>query len=279
MKWETAKNSIIIFLIIVNVTLFTLGRYNDNKYSLTIQQEKNVMNMLGSNKVSMYIDFPKESMPMATLTMEPNEYDYNKEKIAENFLGEDYYISSDEEDKQVYSNGENTITFENGFFYIALNTPIPFKDNTDDVLKYFGKPISSFTLDRITTDEHHLYYEYREKYKKNIIYTNRLEFCIEGNNIISIEGYYARNIGYGDNQKEIISVDMALFTFVKVAKEIYGDVEIFIEGIDVVYYQEEYFSYSENNNITNAMPCYRIYVRDQNVPFIINAYTNKVINY
>ncbi len=277
MKWKQAKNLVIIFLIIVNVTLFIINYYNDKQYHLTVQQEKNIINILGNNKISMYVNMPNKHYPMPYLRISPSEKDYNREAIASSIF--DDYTVHKEKDTSIYTNGTTNLTFENGFFYVILEKPISFEDNPLEVLTKFGSPFDDFVLDKVNVEDDYIYYEYRERFNNNIIYTNKVEFAIRDKNIYKIIGYYAENDGYTDNKKEIISVDMALFTFVKEAKKLYGDKELFIEGIDVVYYQEEYFPYSNNNNTTNAIPCYRIYIKDQSIPFIIDAYTNKIINY
>ncbi|MFV0519622.1 MAG: hypothetical protein ACK5LY_05030 [Lachnospirales bacterium] len=278
MKWDKAKNLIIVFLIIMNVFLYFANYYYDKKYSLSTQQEKNIITVLGENKISMYANMPDKNLPMASLIIAPSLADYDRNKIADNFLGSTY-TKSENGDIQTFTSVDGIITFENGFFYMDFLEPLTFVDNPKEYIKKFGKPLEDFVLDKVSQEEGYTIYEYREKYKNTIVYTNRIEITTKDNNIYNILGFFGENDGYSENPKDIISADMALFTFIKTAKEIYGDTELFIEGVDVVYYQEEYFPYSENEFQTNAMPCYRIYVQDQSVPFIINAYTNKVINY
>ncbi len=277
MKWKQAKNLVIIFLIIVNLILFVVNYYKDKQYHLTLQQEKNIMNVLSKNKVSMYVTIPSKHYPLPYIILSPSIKDYDRNTIA-SAIFEDYTYY-DEMDSTIYSNGSTNLTFENGFFYTKLENPIEFQDSPMDILLNFGKPFDEFLLDKVNVDGEFKYYEYRERYKGNIIYTNKVEFAVKDNMIYKIFGYYTGNSGYSDKKKEIISVDMALFTFIKEAKKLYGDKELFIEDVDIVYYQKEYFSYSDNNNTTNAVPCYRIYVKNQKVPFIIDAYTNKIINY
>ncbi len=279
MKWNKAKNLIIIFLIIMNVFLYFQNYYLNKKYTLTLQQEKNIITLLGENKISMYVNIPNKSFPMSSLIISPSLSDYDRKTIATNFLGEEGYNFSTYKGIDTYKKEGTTITFEDGFFRLFFDEPIKYEENPKELLEKFEKPISDFVLDKVTVEDGFTIYEYREKYKDIIVFTNRVEISTKDGEAYSIIGFFGDNEGLGDKPKDIISVDMALFTFMKTAKEIYGDKELFIEGVDIVYYQEEYFPYSKNDYNTSAMPCYRIYIQDQSIPFIINGYTNKVVNY
>lgn len=283
MKWDRAKNLIIIFLVLLNVALLVLNTVADNKYEMTPEQENNIIRALTNNNIAVYVQLPTNYKPMQTLQMTPSKSDIEKEKIAQVFIDNPSY--STEFGKYIASSedGKRILTFENGFFnlFVDSNDEFVIEDinKLTDIVKQFGKGFENYKLDIVFKENDRYMAEYREMVDDTVIYSNYVEFEVVNDKLVSVRGYYSNNSGYSNVKREISSVDMALFTFMQEVRNMYPAKEIFVNKVDIVYYQEEYFDYSDELVVTNAVPCYRIYIEGGSVPFIISAYTNKIINY
>jgi hypothetical protein len=97
--------------------------------------------------------------------------------------------------------------------------------------------------------------------------------------ITQIDMQYGKVIEMSGIPGEICSPDEALLTFIQRVRSIWPELPLLITHMDLVYYQEEIRSRALDRGVTlHALPIYRIFIEDSEIPFKINAYTNTSIN-
>ncbi len=279
MNWEKSKTIIIWLLIALNGYLFLVNNVFKTSYDIKGEQEKAIIELLSKNGIGVYDEINIEFKPLAHLNIQASEDDVNEQSYFNTFFDEPEVIR--ENNQIIATEDSKTIIFENGFisFYISDEEDYyKLNDNLEEFVKNLDPAYENFKLDKRFVENDGIVYEFREVYKDKVIYTNYLSIKLIDNKISFIQGFYGKPIGVSGKAREIASIDMVLYTFMEEAKEIYSDRNIFITGVDLVYYQEEYSSYDVVESVTKAIPCYRIYSEGEKVPFIISAYENKVIN-
>ncbi len=279
MNWDKSKTIIIWLLIALNGYLFLVNNVFKTSYDIKGEQEKAIIELLNKNGIGVYDEINIEFKPLAHLNIQASENDVNEESYLETFFDNPNIIR--ENNQIIATEDSKTIIFENGFISFYINDEEDYYDINGDLeefIKNLDPAYQNFKLDKRFVEQDHVVYEFREVYKDKVIYTNYLSVIVEDNKISFIQGFYGKPIGVGGKAREIASIDMILYTFMEEAKEIYNERNIFITGVDLVYYQEEYSSYDVVESVTKAIPCYRIYSEGEKVPFIISAYENKVIN-
>ncbi len=126
-----------------------------------------------------------------------------------------------------------------------------------------------------TTEEGYLRLSYKQMYNDYLIYGNFIDFLVTGNGIWQVEMQYGEVLN-AEDPREICAPDEALLSFIQHLRFLQESRPVIIDGMDLIYYQEE-FSAQEDAELS-AVPYYRVFIQDNYVPFLINAYTNVCIN-
>lgn len=271
MDWNKAKNLIIILLIVLNMFIFLLLSRTKVSYELTLTDEKNILNILREKNIAVYTELPTQFYPMKDLEV----ISYGRDGLNDlaNLIFSENVVPFVEKDKITYQEGTMTLVIQNGFFSLYSQEGIPF--TKEELIGAVDKS-DKFIKDKEYKNNDLQIYEYREMYSNHIVYSNYFEIEVENNVIKNFKGYNSEVSGFIGEKKEIVSVDMVLFNFIKEIDKIYENKEIIINNIDIVYYQSE--TTNEENIMLKGIPCYRIEVVGNNVPFLIDAYTNEIIN-
>lgn len=295
MDWAKSKTIIIWLLVALNIYLFFVNTILKTSYDFKGEQEKGIIELLNKNGIGIYDEIDIKYKPLAPINILASEDDIDEKSYLDLFFTNPHIVRED--NQSIVTENSKEIIFENGFMSFNIN-------NEEDYISYEGDletfiiniepAYKNFVLDKTFKQEDGFIYEFREKYKDKIIYTNYLSVKVVDNKIAGMQGFYGKVIKSNNKPREIASMDMVLCTFMEEAKVIYEDKtqvtyedetkvvyedkNIFITAVDLVYYQEEYSSYDVVKNTTKAIPCYRIYSEGEQTPFIISAYENKVIN-
>ncbi len=281
MNWEKSKTIIIWLLVALNIYLLVVNTIFKTSYDIRGEQEKSIIELLNKNGIGIYDEIDIEYKPLAPLNILASDSDIDEIAYMKHFLSNPEVI---EEDKKIIATEKSkTIIFENGFTTLFINDEsdyISFGNDLEKFVKELTTAYKNFKLDKKFTTEDSTIYEFREVYKNKVIYTNSLFVEVVDNKIIWIQGFYGKALESRDKPREVASIDMVLFTFMEDAKLMYGeDKSLFITSVDLVYFQEEFSEYDEIiENTAKAIPCYRIYTEGEQLPFIISAYENKVVN-
>lgn len=277
MNWEKSKTIIICLLVALNVYLFSISSIFETNYQIKGEKEKSIIELLNKNGIGVYDEINIDFEPLSPLNILASEEDIDKDNYLKAFFEEPEVVSED--GKLIGTEDSKTIIFENGFLAFTVedeNEYVSYGESLEKFIKSLDVSYMNFVLDKTFTDpiSGYITYEFREKYKDKIVYTNYLSIKTKDDKIAEITGFYGEIEGVTDKAREIASIDMVLYTFMEESKIIYEDKQIFITDVDLVYYQEEYIT----DGVTKAIPCYRIYCEGEEVPFIISAYENKVVN-
>ncbi len=273
MNWFKAKNLILISLVVLNILLMALIVVTNDKYVLSSQQVENMYQVLSSKyNIGIYAELPKKFEPMKEIEV-INDGQNTSDYLYKTFLGEDKDVKIiEEEDKLIYKNEKMMLMTQSGDFVLEISDGL--EEKRDAILKDFQSVSGDFFLYTKYTIDNTTYYDYRQKYKDQTIYTNYLIFEERDEKVVRIEGYFARPTGFIGDVRDIVSVDMALFQFANFYPKEEGQ-QLFIDSIDLVYNQEQVVN--EPDVALKATPCYLIKVRGNLVPVKIDAYTNTVL--
>ncbi len=281
MNWEKSKTIIIWLLIALNLYLLAVNTIFKTIYYIRGEQEKSIIELLSKNGIGIYDEIDIKYKPLAPLNILASDSDIDEKAYMGHFVTSPEII--EEDNKIIATENSKTIIFENGFTTLFINDEndyISYGENLEKFVKELAPAYKNFAIDKKFRDGDKTIYEFRDVYKERVIYTNYLSVEVIDNRIVGIQGFYGKALESKDKPREVASIDMVLYTFMEEAKMIYGeDKNLFITSVDLVYYQEEYSAYDEViENTAKAIPCYRIYSEGEELPFIISAYENKVIN-
>ncbi len=278
MNWEKSKTIVVWLLVALNCYLLFVNAILKTSYDIKGEQEKSIIELLDKNGISTYDEIDIEYKPLAPLNILATPSDVNENAYLTTFFSnpeitrENYKIIATENSKY--------LNLENGFITLEIANEEDYYEYTGELLDFIkglDDSYEHFVLDKKFKDGDADIYEFREKYNDKIIFTNELSVRVVDNKIVQIVGFYGKAMESRDKAREIVSIDMVLYTVMEYAKEAYVDKHLFITGVDLVYYQEEYSDYNKLNT-AKAIPCYRIYLEGEQVPIIISAYENKIAN-
>lgn len=273
MNWFKAKNLILVSLLIMNIISIVLIYGTSDTYILTNERIETTYQVLSSKyNIGIYAQFPKKYKPMKEIKV-VNQGVNVSSYLHDMFFDEIENVNIiNEEDKFIYQNLDKTLMIQDGDF--ALSTTNGIELSKSDILLEFQENIGNFLLYDQYEANGLTIYDYRENFEDQTIYTNYIIIEEKDGVIYNVEGYYAKPIGFIDNKREIIPVDMALYNFANFYPRTENQ-EIIIDEIDLVYNQEQFIS--EPDVELKATPCYLIKVRGNNIPVKIDAYTNTIL--
>ncbi len=274
MNWFKAKNLILISLVALNILLMALIYITNDNYILSNEQVENMYKVLSSKyNIGIYAQLPKRYEPMKEIEV-INEGEDTTSYLYNTFFsnGQDVHKLEDG-DKIIFQGEDKTLMTQSGDFVLSSSEGLT--ETKEQLLKYMQKSTGDYFLyDKYIVDNHTVY-DYRQKFKNEIIYTNYL--IIEENEegkVSKIEGYYAKPSGFIGDSREIVPIDMVLFNFANFYPKSENE-QLFIDSVDLVYNQEQIMN--EPNVILKATPCYLIKVRGSVVPVKVDAYTNTIL--
>ncbi len=287
MDWKNAKNIILVSLILVNVFLFVLHSNTDVKYELTNNQIQNIKTVLAENNIAIYSLIPDKYEPMPELELRNDTLNLSVKNFSSFIDVNEEVIPVTQDKKNIYLVDTTRILIDEDQFIVDTTDNKELAKIEIDTITYLnnlvtdmGDKFKNYKLDAEIVSNNNIKYEFREMYEDEKIYDNYIQFTVIDNYLYKIQGKHLENVGFTSTPQQIISADIALFTFMSVLREnqIYETDEIFINNIDMVYYKN--YENNVNQDVQSiCIPAYRIYTEQGELPFIINAYTNKLMNY
>jgi len=294
MEWERAKSYILIFLLLLNAGLGLLLFIENRGYTLTAEQERLIRTILSQNNISMDRPPPQRFPSMSPLDVRGFYYNtdatdalvqifFENSQTVERRREFGGYVFQDGESRLIISNGFIFYENSNGFrqkreagFYpmsiehyeVTLTHAISLAD--EFVSNYFP----NFRQDRYFVYEG-IRIIYREEYQGMLVHSNFIEFLVTPVGITQIEMQFGEVLGHSGTPTMIFSPDEALLTFVQRVRHLAQESPITIFDMDLVYFQEYV---SNQDSIYNAVPFYRIFTCLGDRPFLINAFTNVIID-
>ena len=272
MDWDRAKNLTIIFMLLLNIFLGVLIYIFSEKYVLNSEQETNIIKVLSQNNIAVYTEIPKSYRPMNQILMSTPEYNMNL-LIDILFEEQEAVRQTIEMDKIIFKDDVSELTLQNNF--ITFTSRVDGITTREEARRYARNIIdkasgmfNGFEFHGSTESENGILLEYYQRYGKSIIYSNYLKFFFSTDGRLEINFFYNPPDRYEDDTIKILSADEALFLLMGHINDMNYDV--FITGIDIVYYQD---------TLLKAVPYYRIYVLNKREPVLVNAVTGIVKNH
>lgn len=281
MNWDKAKNLTLLFLLVVNLFLGGLIYNAGRKYTLTSAQEDAITAYLARNGVSLYTTIPQQFKPMAAMRIQPSAYDAS-ELAPAFFDGTENVTPEYNGARATYTRAAETLTVEGDSFVYenTANRPgfVLTRANAADVCnKFLAKHenlFDKYVLDRVEETGNGYTVSYCGKFRNRLLISNTMVFSVTADGIRRITGTYNKPLALSGEAREIISPDEALYKFVKHMNYVYGDQEILLDSMDIVYYLSE--TPTDSSIPLSAAPYYRFYVFSGEALVLINAYTGVV---
>jgi len=294
MEWERAKNYILIFFLLLNLGLGLLLYVESRRYTLTGEQEHRIHSVLAQNNISMYIFPPRRFPPMRTLSV--TGFYYDTDALLQVLFENPYYVERSQAfGGYVFQNGSSRMIISNGFIF--FEDPDGFRRNrvpginplapestplthacasvlTDAFVRSY---FPGFVHDRFffVDDGYGIRIIYHQEYRQQLVHSNFIEFLVTSTGIVQIEMQFGEIQGFVGEQRMIFSPDEALLRFAQRVRHITQEEPISIRRMDLVYFQEYV---SDQNSVYNAVPFYRIFTCRGDRPFLVNAFTNMIID-
>ena len=292
MEWERAKNYILIFFVLLNICLGFLLFMENRRYTMTGEQERLIRTVLNQNNISMYMTPMRRSPPMRPLNVRGFYYDidalleilFDTPEEVERTSHDGTELFRDSTASMSISNGFIHYRAEDGFnqnsredFQALSLEPVEITFEKANVLtdEFIRAHFPDFRQDDYFAASRGMRIIYRQVYRGQLVHSNFIEFLITPVGILEIEMRFGEIRGHAVTPVMLFSPDEVLLTFVQRVSHITREEPMHIDRMELVYFQE-YFS--DQPNYYNAVPFYRIFIRYENRPFLINAVTNVIID-
>ncbi len=278
MNWSRAKTLTIVFLVVLNAFLGIMLAFEQSKYVLGSARQTAIINLMEKNGIRIETPIPKFFKPRRQLTIAQNIYD--EHWITETFFPDtttDIKAQTDGE-RHIYSTDDAVLVLMNG--YLSYDRPkgtgVYEQMDVKTALSLCGEVVkrsglTDFYTDVISESEEGIRVVYCERFKGMTILTNFMDFYVTKNGIMQIDCVYGAPQGFTGTSIEVCAADEAMYSFMREARNAFGNRELFVDKMDMVYFQDD-------RTADAAVPYYRIYVRGIELPFLINAYTNKLVS-
>jgi len=282
MEWEKAKNYLLLFFVLLNLTLGGLLFMESRRYNVTPEREQAITIILGRNNIAMDTRLMRRFAPMRAMSV--SGFDYDADELVRIFFGNDLvqrtvnergYEVNRRPAELLISNGFVSYTNPRGRGEIAELTDAEAQRLADAFVRANWP---DFRLDIIYSGEDWFLLSYRQVYRGHKIHSNFIEFFVTPNGIERVEMQFGRVQGWeSTDQQPIVSPDEALLVFVQRVRAHTQVMPMVIRHMDLVYFLEE--GGTDPDVTHRAVPFYRIFVAGEGSdPFLINAFTNEMIN-
>jgi hypothetical protein len=288
MEWERAKNIILVAFVILNTGLASLLFIEDRRYTLDNDRIASIHTVLSNNYINLYTVPMRRFPPMRHLDI--SGFYYNINELLHIFFEDNVAIIPDndtEERHYIFRQGNRKMEISNGFIFFDnlyglrenrteaqhISRPDAIAEASRFVEAHFPDFVQDIVFDGIDGEGVHV--RFLQEYRGHLIYSNLIEVFVVPGGISWIEMRFGRVIGYGPEPRMIFAPDEVLLTFMQGVRYRALEEPMFIMSMDIVY-RKEYAS-NQEGHIYPAVPFYRIFVQGEDMPFLINAFTNVTV--
>ena len=297
MNWSTAKNLIIVSLLLLNILLLSILQLNSMRYVLTVDRVNNITQVLQNNNISLnttlsYSTAIRRFFGSSEAMFAPK---YSIKMVhADDILRDasQYFFLSHENIKLIsnydhitYTNGSESLVIRNSSFQYQNARGTGFMILSSDVAYSFANAYISQLHEIFETFVHnatfvyddHILVDFRGMYRDHMLYSNVLRIRVTDRGITEVYGSFYKPIQFYEHSQSICAPDEALLIFMTEIRNIYDSTEhISITKIDLVHYKDTI--QGGQLETIRAVPHYRIYIDGLNNPFLINAFSNTMIH-
>ena len=284
MEWGNAKKFVIILLVILNVVLAGLNYRQRQANNMTSAQERAIFEVLSQNGITMYTELPTNAASMARLEVELPEY--SKETLERLFFGGEKTTVTVRGDQNIYRGETATLTVNGAQGLLKRDDVEPgkgemtkadaqreaqkFMDGTEYFFGTYDEPL-------VREGEEGCRVDFYGLYKRGNVFANYFSFLVTQGGIKEIEFEYCPVIGDSGEKRELAFSDEALLTFMREWKNNSGEQQATIHRIELGYDKMERSTASTDGAIY-LDPCYRIYLLEEEEPYLVNAYTCQIFH-
>lgn len=283
MEWGYAKKFVIILLVILNVGLAGLNYRQRQENTMTAAQERAIFEVLSQNGITMYTDLPADVSSMARISAKMP--DYSKETLERLFFGGEKTTVIVRGEQNIYRGAKASLTMSgtHGFLHRddvaagkegltrqeAERIAQKFIDDTEHFFGAYGEPV-------VTEKEDGYKVSFYGQYKREKIFANYFSVLVTENGIRQIDFSYAPINEYSGEKRDLSYADEALLTFMREWKKSEEMEAVTIQHVELGYDRMDKNNIGPEGTIYME-PCYRIYLVDEEEPYIINAYTCQIV--
>lgn len=284
MEWQKAKKFVIVLLVILNACLAVLNYQHNRESAMTASQEKAIFEVLSKNGITMYTDLITDMEPMSRLAcMVPT---YTKEDLEKAFFEGEKTTVVPSQTTTVYRTATAELTVEAARGTLTFSQVAKGKGELSrgDALKMAEgymeskeKIFGDFVSYDISETEDGYGVIFYERYDDTIVFSNYFKVFVSQAGIYQVQFVYCPVVGYNGEKKDIFYGDEALLTFMRELRKDHPEGAFTVNRMELGYDLSDKESQTKEGMLY-AVPCYRIYLMEQPEPYIINAYTCKLIN-
>ena len=282
MEWGRAKQFVIVLLVILNVVLAGLNYKQRQENTMTSAQERAIFEVLSQNGITLYTELPTNAVSMPKLEVELPEY--SKETLERLFFGSEKTTVTVKDSQNVYRNEFAVLTLDgaHGLFKKATvesgkgdltkadaqKEAQKFIDGTEHFFGTYEEPTVKEAEDGFRVDFYGIY-------KRENVFANYFSIFVTQGGIKEIEFEYCPVVSYSGEKRELAFSDEALLTFMREWKKSGSGEQATIHRIELGYDKIER-STAATDGAIYLDPCYRIYLLEEEDPYLVNAYTCEI---
>ena len=282
MEWGNAKKFVIVLLVILNVALAGLNYKQRQENTMTSAQERAIFEVLSQNGITMYTELPTDAVSMSRLEVELPEY--SKETLERLFFGSEKTTVTVKGSQNVYRNEHAVLTMDgaHGQFRKSMvkegkgdltkadaqREAQNFIDGTEHFFGTYDEPV-------VTEEEKGFRVDFYGLYKRDNVFANYFSILVTQDGIREIEFEYCPIADYSGEKRELAFSDEALLTLMREWKKNGTAEQATIHRIELGYDKMERSTASMDGAIY-LDPCYRIYLMEEEEPYLVDAYTCQI---
>lgn len=284
MEWGYAKKFVLVLLLALNICLAFLNFNQTQENAMTSAQEKAILEVLSQNGITIYTKLQTEYSPMSRLICHPPAY--TKEELEQLFFaGEKTTVTPGKKNTVYRSTSARLVlsSFGGEIFYENVS-----QDSTELTQSQALKTAESYMKQlQPTFGEMTAYGVYQTKEGYRIEFFGEYEGIPVFSNCFLVDvsefGVYHVSFSYcpietaSGERRDVYFADEALLTFLREVQKMDFSESITIERMELGYDMSAK-TQDDTAEILYAIPCYRIYIMEQEAPFIINAYTCQMVS-
>ena len=283
MEWGNAKKFVIVLLVIINAALAVLNYRQRQENTMTSSQERAIFEVLSQNGITLYTELPTDAVSMSRLEVELPEY--SKETLERLFFGSEKTTVTVKDSQNVYRNDEGVLTLDGAHGVFRKSTVKAgkgdltkgdaqkeaqrFIDGTEHFFGTYNEPVVTELTDGFRVDFYGMY-------KRENVFANYFSFLVTEGGIRQIEFEYCPIVGYSGEKRDLAFPDEALLTFMREWKKNGTAEQATIHRIELGYDKMER-STAETDGAVYLDPCYRIYLMEEEEPYLVDGYTSQMI--
>ena len=282
MEWGNAKKFVIVLLVIINVVLAGLNYKQRQGNNMTSAQERAIFEVLSQNGITLYTELPADGASMTRLEVELP--DYSKETLERLFFGSEKTTVTVKDSQVLYRNAYASLALDgaHGLFKKAgveegkegmtkadaQKEAQRFIDGTEHFFGVYDEPV-------VTEKENGYRVDFFGLHKRENVFANYFSIFVTRGGIRQIEFEYCPVAGHSGEKKELAFADEALLTFMREWKKNGTAEQATIHHIELGYDKVERSTAAVDGAIY-LDPCYRIYLMEEEEPYLVNGYTCQI---